>query len=172
MKNLILNVVIKALEFFSSFITDKVDSKSLKRSIELLVKRVVLLGRALTDADPDDKAQIEVIVRQTLLSPEFVELEKQVTTDLVAKIENEKLATLLSETDDLRLKLFAALGDDDTQNGEQIKLLLEDFLKSEQFDTVAISMAELLAEKYAKNPLAKEFFISLVKSLVNSDDQV
>lgn len=170
MNKFVVKVLVAALDMFNTLVVSKIANESIKKSVELLIKRLRLFGEALTDANPDDKAQIEQIAKSTLLSPEFQELERQITADIAAKIKNEKLAQMLIQSDALRLRLFAVLGDNETNNADQIKKLFEDYLKSEEFDSMAISIAELLAEKYAKSDVMKQFFISLVTSLVNSDD--
>lgn len=170
MKKWIIKVLVRALDIFTDLIVAKLNSEWVKKSVSLTIKRLSLFGEALTDADPNDKAQIEKIARETLVSPEFQDLERQITADLAAKIQNPQLAAMLTQSDNLRLQLFAVLGDNVVQNGEQVKIVFEDFLKSEEFDTIAIGLAQLLADKYAKNETMKQFIVSLITSLVNSDD--
>jgi hypothetical protein len=170
MKKFAIKVLLAALNLFSNSIVSAIGSEWVKRSVALTIKRLTLFGEALTDADPNDKVQIERIARETLLSPEFQDLEKEVTAELAAKIPNEHLANLLIQSDALRLQLFAAIGDDNTDNGEQLKAIFEGFIKTEEFDSIVIGLAQLLADKYSKNEVAKQFIVSLVTSLVNSDD--
>ena len=143
MKSFAIKVLISALKMFDNAIVSKINSEWVKRIVVLSMKRLTLFGEALVDSDPNNKEQIEKIARETLVSPEFRDLQKQ---------------------------LFAVLGDDNTANAEQIKGLFESYLKSEEFDTLAIGFAELLAEKYAKNEMAREFIVNIVQSLVDSDD--
>lgn len=170
MKKWAIKLLLGALNIFTDIVMSKINVEWVKKSVGLTIKRLALFGEALTDADPNDKAQIEQIAKQTLLSPEFQELERSVVVELVSKIENQKLANMLLQTNDLRLQLFAVLGDDNKQNSEQLKAVLETFVKTEEFDSIVIGLAELLADKYAKNETMRLFIISLVESLVNSDD--
>lgn len=170
MKKFVINVLIKALELFTDVIVSRINSEWVKKSVQLTIKRLSLFGEALVDNDPNDKEQIELIARQTLLSSEFQDLEKQVTADIAAKIEDARIASFLLETDKLRLQLFSVIGDNDPKNGEQIKELFESFIKTEEFDTIVINLTELLVEKYSKNEATNKFIVSLVTGLVNSDD--
>lgn len=170
MKNFAIKILLKALALFSDIIVSRINSEWVKRATELAIKRLSLFGEALVDSDPDDKAQIEKIARETLLSPEFQDLERQVTLDLASKIDDVRLANFLVQSDNLRLNFFSILGDDNPNNKEQIKDLFESFVKTEEFDTIVIGLADLLADKYAKNPATKEFIVALITSLVNSDD--
>lgn len=170
MKKFAIKILVSALNLFSGTIVSLIPSEWVKRVAELSIVRLKLFGEALVDADPNDKDQIEKIARETLVSPEFQNLERQLTLEVVSKIPNVKLGNVLLGTENLRLQFFAVLGDDNKDNGVQIKELFESFLKSEEFDTMAITFAELLADKYAKNDLTRQFIINLVTSLVNSDD--
>ena len=171
MKNFVIKILLKALALFTDLIVNRLNSLWVKRATELAIKRLMLFGEALVDADPNDKDQIEKIARETLMSPEFQQLEKQITLDIASKIEDARIANFLIQSDALRLNLFTVLGDDDPNNKEQVKDLFASFVKTEEFDNIVIGLADLLADKYAKNPATKEFMISLVTSLVNSDDQ-
>lgn len=171
MKNFAIKILISALKLFSDVIVSRINSEWVKKSVELAIKRLTLFGEALVDNNPDDKAQVEAIAKQTLMSPEFQAVEKELTVMLANKISNKAFADLLIHTDELRLKLFASLGDDVIQDGEQVKEIVESFVKTEEFDTIVISFAELLADKYAKNDTMKQFIITLITSLVNSDDE-
>jgi hypothetical protein len=170
MKTFAIKVLISALKMFDNAIVSRINSAWVKRVVTLMMKRLTLFGEALVDGDPNNKEQIEKIARETLVSPEFQDLQRQLTIELAAKIPNQKLATVLVSTENLRMQFFAVLGDDDSANAAQIKELFESYLKSEDFDVMAITFAELLAEKYAKNEMAREFIVSIVTSLVNSDD--
>ncbi len=171
MKNFVIKILLKALALFTDLIVNRLNSLWVKRATELAIKRLMLFGEALVDADPNDKDQIEKIARETLMSLEFQQLEKQITLDIASKIEDVRIANFLIQSDALRLNLFAVLGDDDPNNKEQVKDLFASFVKTEEFDNIVIGLADLLADKYAKNSATKEFMISLVTSLVNSDDQ-
>lgn len=170
MKNFVIKILTGALDLFSDIIVTRIPSEWVKQLVSMTTKRLLLFGEALTDSDPNNKEQVERIAKETLLSPEFQELEKQLTLNLIEKIPNPKLGKVILDTDALRLQLFATLGDNDPNNAEQLKATFEAFLKSEEFDSMAITFAELLAEKYAKNPATQQFIVGLVTSLVNSDD--
>ncbi len=170
MKNFAIKILLNALALFSEIVISRINVEWVKKTLDLTIKRLKLFGEALTDNDPNDKDQIELIAKQTLMSEEFQALEKHITLEIVKQIPNEKLGNLLLQTDDLRLRFFALLGDENPENKEQIKDMFEQFIKSEEFDTVVINLTELLVEKYAKNEAAKQFIIAMVTSLVNSDD--
>lgn len=171
-KNFAIKVLLGALNIFSKMVIARLPSEWSKKLATLSVVRLSMFGEALTDANPDDKAQIEQITRETLLSKEFQELETEFTKELASKIPNQAIADVLLTTNKLRLDFFAALGDNNDANQEQINVLFADFVKSEDFDTIAISMTTLLADKYAKNDIVHDFIIATVTELVNSDDQV
>ena len=171
MKKFIIKSLLAGLNLFESFIINKFPSEWVKKISKLAVVRFRLFGEALIDADPNDKDQLEKIARETLASTEFADLEGFITREIADRIPNDKLAQVLLQTESLRLNFFLILGDEDKDNAKQIKDLFESFLHSEEFDTVAITLTSLLAEKYAgKNPAVKEFLVALVTSLVNSDD--
>jgi len=170
MKKFAIKVLLNGLALFSELVIARINVEWVRKTLELTVKRLKLFGEALTDSDPNDKDQIELIAKQTLMSEEFQALEKHITNEIASQIPNEKLANVLLQTDDLRLKFFALLGDENTDNKEQIKVMFEEFVKSEEFDTVVINLTEVLVDKYAKNEAAKQFIIAMVTSLVNSDD--
>lgn len=170
MRKFIIKALLSGLNLFESVIINKFPSEWVKRISKLTVSRFKLFGEALIDSDPNDKEQLEKIAKETIGSTEFAELEKFAVSELATKIPNAKLAEVLLSTESLRLNFYLLLTDEDTNNNEQIKQLFEDFLHSEDFDKIAITLTELLADKYAKNPTVKEFLISLVTTLVNSDD--
>lgn len=172
MKKFIIKALLTGLSLFENMIVNKFPSEWVKKISKLGISRFRLFGEALIDADPNDKAQLEKIAKETLGSPEFADLEGFITREIADKIPNEKLAQILLSTEQLRLNFFTILSDDDKDNGKQIKALFESFLHSEEFDTVAITLAELLAEKYAKNEAVRQFLVDLVTELVNSDDNV
>ena len=169
-KNIAIKILIGALNLFAKSIINQLPSEWSKKVATLSVSRLKLFGEALTDANPNDKEQIEVITRETLLSPEFQDLETTLTQDLADKITNKAFANLLIGTDKLRLQFFGVLGDGNTDNSAQINELFNGYVKTEEFDSLAIEMATLLADKYAKNELVKQFLIDAITELVNSDD--
>lgn len=170
MRKFIIRALLSGLDLFESVIINKFPSEWVKRISKLAVSRFKLFGEALVDSDPNDKEQLEKIAKETIGSHEFAELEKFAVSELAAKIPNAKLAEVLLSTESLRLNFYLLLTDDNKNNSEQIKELFESFLRSEDFDNIAITLTELLAEKYAKNPTVKEFLVGLVTTLVNSDD--
>lgn len=103
------------------------------------------------------KNNLKKIAKETIGSHEFAELEKFAVSELAAKIPNAKLAEVLLSTESLRLNFYLLLTDDNKNNSEQIKELFESFLRSEDFDNIAITLTELLAEKYAKILQLKNF---------------
>lgn len=171
MKKFVIKLLLEGLSLFESIIVNKFPSEWVKKISKLAVARFKLFGEALIDSDPNDKEQLERIARETLASPEFIALEGFITTELAAKIPNEKLAQVLISTEKLRLNFLSVISDDDTDNAKQLKELFDSYLHSEDFDTVAITLTELLAEKYAKNAVVREFLVNLVTTLVNSDDE-
>lgn len=170
MKKFAIKILVQAIDLFDDMIIARLSPEWVKNLAALTIKRIKMFGIALSDSDPNNKAQIEKIARETLLSREFQDLEKALTARLVEKISNPKIGKVILDTDALRLQMLAAFGDDNMNNGEQLKAVLEGFVKSEDFDSMAITFAELLADKYAKNETMKLFIINLVTSLVNSDD--
>lgn len=171
MKKFIIKSLIAALGLFENIVVSKFPSEWVKKISRLVVSRLKLFGEALVDVDPNDKDQLEKIAKETLGSVEFAELEGFITQELVEKIPNEKLGQILLSTEQLRLNFFRIVSDEDKDNGKQIKELFESFLHSEEFDSIAIQLTELLAEKYAKNQDVRLFLVGLVTSLVNSDDE-
>lgn len=169
-KNFAIKVLLGALNIFSKMVIAKLPSEWSKKLATLSVTRLELFGIALTDANPDDKTQIEQITRETLLSKEFQDLETVFTQELASKIPNPAIANVLITTNQLRLDFFAALGDGNPENQAQINQLFANFVKSEEFDTIAINMTTLLADKYAKSELVHQFIVATVTELVNSDD--
>lgn len=171
MKKFIIKSLLAGLTLFETFIINKFPSEWVKKISKLAVARFKLFGEALVDADPNDKDQLEKIARETLGSSEFADLEGFITREIANKIPNDQLAQVLLQTESLRLNFFLILSDEDKDNKKQIKELFESFLRSEEFDSIAITLVTLLADKYAgKNPAIKEFLVALVTSLVNSDD--
>lgn len=170
MKKFVIKVLVNGLALFSDLIVSHIPVEWVKKTVNLTIKRLKLFGEALVDADPNDREQLELIAKQTLMSPEFQELEKHLTLELVSKIPNEKLGQVLLQTDTLRLNFFSIIGDENNDNKEQVKEMFEQFVKSEEFDSMVINLTEVLADKYSKNEAAKQFIIAMVTSLVNSDD--
>jgi len=171
MKKFIINALITGLQLFESLVVDKLSSQWVRLSAKLSISRLKLFGEALVDSDPNDKAQIEKIAKETLVSAEFSQLHSALTNELASKVKNEQLVKLLVLTESLRMHVLAVLVDDNKDNSAQLKAALEDFMRSEEFDALAISFAELLTDKYAKDPVIKRYLVALVTTLVNSDDQ-
>lgn len=170
MKKLVIKILNAGLNMFESVIVSHLSSESVKQFVKLLFERLGLFGDALVDADPNNKAQIEKIAKETLISPLFQQMETSIAGELAAKIPNEKLREVLMTTDKLRLQFLGTLGDNDPNNQEQIKQLFDDFLKSEEFDTIVLTLTKLLTDKYSKNETVSQVILGIVTELVNSDD--
>jgi len=170
MKKFVIKALVAGLTLFDSFIINRLTSEWVKKLAKLATSRLKLFADALIDSNENDKEQLEQIAKETLISTEFVDLNALLTKQLADSIENQHLVKMILFTETLRLKLLALLVDEDKNNKAQVKQLLEEFVKSEDFDSIAISLAELVTDKYAKDPLVKQYLVSLVTTLVNSDD--
>jgi hypothetical protein len=167
---LVTKLLTGAISLFEKVIVPRIKVEWFSKLVTLLAGRLKAVTEALTDADLNNNAQLEQIAKETLLTPEFQSLQADLFKRAAEKINQPIVTQLFAGTETLRSQLFIAIGDDVTPDADQVKTLLADFVKTEQFDELVIALTTLLAEKYAKNEIIKNFIVMAIEDLVNSDD--
>jgi hypothetical protein len=167
---LVIKITVATLSLFERVIIPRISLDWFKSTVTLLTNRLKIIVAAFGDDNLDNNEQLEQIAKETLLTKEFQELQLMLFTKLVEKANNEAIAKLIIGTEQLRSELFIALGDDVKPDSLQLETALKSFVKSENFDELAIMFSKLLVEKYSKNEIVNNFIIAGIEELVNSDD--
>lgn len=167
---LVIKITVATLSLFERVIIPRISLDWFKSTVVLLTNRLKMIVAAFGDDNLDNNEQLEQIAKETLLTKEFQELQLMLFTKLVEKANNEAITKLILGTEQLRSELFIALGDDVKPDSLQLENALKSFVKSENFDELAIMFSKLLVEKYSKNEVVNNFIIAGIEELVNSDD--
>lgn len=167
---LVIKITVATLSLFERVIIPRISLDWFKSTVVLLTNRLKIIVAAFGDDNLDNNEQLEQIAKETLLTKEFQELQLMLFTKLVEKANNEAITKLILGTEQLRSELFIALGDNVKPDSLQLEDALKSFVKSENFDELAIMFSKLLVEKYSKNEVVNNFIIAGIEELVNSDD--
>ena len=144
---LVIKITVATLSLFERVIIPRISLDWFKSTVVLLTNRLKMIVAAFGDDNLDNNEQLEQIAKETLLTKEFQELQLMLFTKLVEKANNEAITKLILGTEQLRSELFIALGDDVKPDSLQLENALKSFVKSENFDELAIMFSKLLVEK-------------------------
>lgn len=123
------SLLLLAFRLASAF-TGRITHTSSRQIVNGLVTSVTDLIKALSDANPDDEAQVKLIVNKMLSAGDFHEGSKAALITNIAKIKDEPVKqTLLVIVNQVYL-VGAMLSDQVEPNGAQVKAHLRGFLQS------------------------------------------
>ena len=147
MKKIFLKLLKYCLARFQNEILNNIHNTTATIVTQLIINRTSLITDALLDSNPDDNGQIKEILKQTLVSEQFIALEQEGIQKLSELIKDPNLVKVLVGTEKLRLEILKVLADDDTNNGVQIENILGDYTNSEEFVEYVSLIAQFLLTK-------------------------
>lgn len=122
-----------------------IESKELQESIQLFIQPLRDTVTKLSDADPDNKAQMEQIWLDFVRSDAFSNMAEARVYELVSHIENEKAKDFTYKTVALALQVIKSLYDVDPNNVAQIREVLTGFLTEK--DNIKSGLAFLIEDE-------------------------
>lgn len=110
--------------------TRKIEDQRGRKIIEGTFAGAAALTNALSDADPNDAAQIRAVVNQMLTSGDFYQGTRESLLATIEKIKADNIKTVLSLAVDQVYGSLRLLTDETTPNDEQLKGQLQAFVRS------------------------------------------
>ena len=122
-----------------------IENEEVKEAIKLFVRPIRETVAKLSDADPNNKQQMEQIWLNFVRSDEFNDMAEARTYQLVSHIENENVKDFTYKTVSLALRVIRSLYDVDPNNVTQIREILTDFLTEK--DNIKSGLAFLIEDE-------------------------
>ena len=124
------------------------------------IKQTVLI---LVDEDKDNKAQLNLIWGTLTSDPQIVEAVKSALLTAVASIDDEIVKQGLTLLIEPLTQTLIATSDAVKPNGEQIKLIWTNFIKSPEFIAFVLANLETVIKLVIKNDNLEKILLSLLK---------
>lgn len=153
------SIIVGLLSLYVPRLLDAIQSGALRTAATSLLNRAKEMIKAISDADPENEAQLNAIVRN-FLSQDAVPLAEGVVTEKIALIGNERVRrglTILSRpvVDSMRI-----LTDENPDNAAQAEVVLDDFLLNpEAQEFIIADLVMPILEKRIPDPLIRSFLL-------------
>lgn len=141
----IMTIALNAMQVFVSRISHEPSRKILEGMRLAFVK---LVG-VLSDANPDDDAQVQAIVNETLTQGDFYQGSRQTILLNLNKVQNPNVKTLLLNLVDPVYEIAGKLTDDNSENSQQIEELLKSLAVSDKGLESIVALMSLIFDPEA-----------------------
>lgn len=160
--------VLKLLANIGGAFTKRISHLPSRQIVDGMVTGFGKLVTALSDANPEDEAQIRAIVNEMLTSGDFYQGTRESVLANIAKIENENAQAALSLVLDKVYTVGSILTDPIEDNGAQLEAEMREFIASPEGISFFTSVLKLVLDDATANLIAL-ILIEAVKGLVNDD---
>lgn len=110
----------------------------------------------MLDSNPNDEAQVNELLRTTIVSEEFLNLDKSLSELVSSKLKDKSLVELVNATSKLRFDFYTIIGDDNFDNEAQLKQYLEEVIVSPEFEVIySLVIKHYMNKKRNVNRIAK-----------------
>lgn len=142
-------MLIFALQAMGAF-TRRITQENSRKIVDGMRLSFLELVRALSDSDPNDNDQIQGIVNRMVREGDFYQGTKGTIVANLAKIENDKVRTILMNLLNPAYSVADILTDDDPANGDQLRNVLMDLLSSaDGIETINAALGLVFDEEAA-----------------------
>jgi len=154
-----------ALKFVERKLRKVIKDDIAYEGVTLLTTPLKATADALSDSDPDDKAQIAGIAKRHLNIGVIPYVERR-ATDLAMKIKNDELRQFVTTVDNIPFAVARIYTDDNPNNDNQLLGYIEAWLEDKENQEVIINVAlRTLIEKVFDVETA-EFLIGLINNQI------
>jgi len=118
---------------------------------------------ALLDENPDNRAQVNLIWSSLASDPQVTEIVRSALLEAISSVDDlivKGALTLLVKPLTLTL---SAVSDDVKPDGEQIKTIWLDFLKSDEFREFVLANLEVIVKTIIKKDSIEKMILSILK---------
>lgn len=162
--------ILKLLANIARAFTEKITHAPSKKIVDGTIDNFKNLITALSDANPEDEAQIREIVNQMLTAGEFYEGSRESILLNIQKVKNENLRNALILALDNTYIVGATLTDEIEDDGEQLEALLQEFLGSPEGVEFLNYLLKLVVDPSTANLIAL-ILIEALKGIITDDRQ-
>lgn len=157
-------ILISALNIYVPSLLAQVASESLRAALGSIFQRVINIINAVSDADPNNSAQIEAEAKK-FISEDAVPLASDIIDEKIAQIENER-ARLGFGLLAVPIVDFARIAtDDNPNNGAQAEAIFDDFITNPQVHEFIIGdlIDPILAQRIT-DPILRSFVLQALST--------
>lgn len=120
----------------------------------------------LLDENPDNKTQVNLIWSSLATDPQIADAVRSALLEAVSSVDEQIVKDALTLLVKPLTLTLSAISDDVKPNGEQIKNIWLDFLKSEEFRLFVLTNLEVIVKAIIKKESVERIVLSVLK-LIN-----
>jgi len=120
----------------------------------------------LLDENPDNKTQVNLIWSSLATDPQIADAVRSALLEAVSSVDEQIVKDALTLLVKPLTLTLSAISDDVKPNGEQIKNIWLDFLKSEEFRLFILANLEMIVKAIIKKESVERIVLSVLK-LIN-----
>lgn len=118
---------------------------------------------ALLDENPDNKAQVNFIWSSLATDPDIANAVRSALLEAVSSVDEQIVKDALTLLVSPITLTLAAVSDDVKPNGEQIKNIWLEFLKSDEFRNFVLANLEVIVKTIIKKESLEKLILSILK---------
>ena len=120
----------------------------------------------MLDENPDNKTQVNLIWSSLATDPQIADAVRSALLEAVSSVDEQIVKDALTLLVKPLTLTLSAISDDVKPNGEQIKNIWLDFLKSEEFRLFILANLEMIVKAIIKKESVERIVLSVLK-LIN-----
>ena len=120
----------------------------------------------LLDENPDNKTQVNLIWSSLATDPQIADAVRSALLEAVSSVDEQIVKDALTLLVKPLTLTLSAISDDVKPNGEQIKNIWLDFLKSEEFRLFILANLEMIVKTIIKKDSVEKIILTILK-LIN-----
>lgn len=120
----------------------------------------------LLDENPDNKTQVNLIWSSLATDPQIADAVRSALLEAVSSVDEQIVKDALTLLVKPLTLTLSAISDDVKPNGEQIKNIWLDFLKSEEFRLFVLTNLEVIVKAIIKKDSVEKIILTILK-LIN-----
>lgn len=162
-KTLVQNLVLANLNVIQTEVLPLIEKEYARLGATVGLEKIKQTVLILLDDDADNKAQLNLIWGTLAADPQVIDAVKSALLTAISSVDDETVKTGLTLLIEPLTKTLIATSDSVKPNGEQIKLIWTNFIKSPEFIAFVLANLETVIKLVIKNDNLEKILLSLLK---------
>ena len=162
-KTLVQNLVLANLNVISTEVLPLIEKEYARLGATVGLEKIKQTVLILLDDNTDNKAQLNLIWGTLTSDPQVVEVVKSALLTAIASVDDAIVKEGLTLLVEPLTQTLIATSDAVKPNGEQIKLIWSNFIKSPEFIAFVLANLETVIRLVIKNDNLEKILLSLLK---------
>lgn len=163
--SLLAKFVGQNLDFVIDNIVSEINKDYVRTAITEVLERVKLTVQILTDDNPDNKAQLELLWGSVLADENVTNAMRAALLDAVSRIDDQKIKDALTLLVPPLVQTVIAVSDK-TPNKDQLKQIWVNFVESPEFIAFVISNLNWILSKIIKDQNTLNFVNRILQAFI------